>query len=160
MMKNKRTYEERGWNDTLDLPLYLRRGLSGIFIMHKFPGEDKSHPTAIEDCPACVVRGWINRERDEQFSRNCLAHITECYEALFNTLEDTEKETIISAFDKRGDKPEITDDSTESDVIEAVVWYCHIITLIADVFGVCCPESEAELAYKERTERRKSNRNE
>lgn len=89
-----------------------------------------------------------------------MAHITECYEALFNMLEDEEKEVVLSAFDKRGDKPEITDDSTESEVIEAVVWYCHIITLIADVFGVCNSDSEAEIAYKERTERRKSKDNE
>lgn len=160
MMKNKRTFEERGWNDTLDLPLYIRRELSDIFVMYQFIGDESREPTAIEDCPPYAIRSWLNRKGDEQYSRNCLAHLIECYNALLETLNDSEKEAVNSAFEKRGDKPAITDESTDSDVIEAVVWYCTHITLIADVYSICSPDSEAEIAYKERTERRKSNRNE
>lgn len=159
-MKNNRTFEERGWNHSLDLPQFLRRGLSGIFIMNKFPGEEKGKPTAMEDCPDCVVRGWLNRGNDEAMSRNCLSILIECYEKLFTHLYEEEKEMVNRAIEKRGDKPEITDQSIDFEIIDAVIWYCTMITLIADMFGICNPGTEAEIAYNERTERIKLKDNE
>lgn len=160
MKKIKRTFEERGWNHSLDVPLYLRRGLSGIFLRHKFPGEDKSKPTCIEDCSDGVIRGWLNHDGSIEMARNVLSVLTECYENLFTHLYDDEKKLVSEAIEKRGDQPEITEDSIQCEIVDAVIWYCHIITLIADMFGICSPDTEAQLAYNERTERRKSIKNE
>lgn len=90
-------------------------------------------------------------------ARNVLSVLTECYDRLFNFLHDDEKKMISDAIEKRGDKPVITEDSIQCEIVDAVIWYCHIITLIADMFGICSQDTEAQLAYNERTERRKSN---
>lgn len=160
MKKIKRTYEERGWNYSLDVPLYLRRGLSGIFLRHKFPGEDMSKPTCIEDCSEGVIRGWLNRDGNIEMARNVLSVLIECYDQLFTHLYDNEKILVNEAIDKRGDKPVIAEDSIQCELVDAVIWYCHIITLIADMFGISGEDTEAQLAYNERTERRKSIKNE
>ncbi len=161
MMVSKGSFPNRFWNNSLDLPLHLRRGLSGIFIMHRFPCEDRNKPTAIEDCPDYVVRHWLYcQKEDEEMARNTLAHLIECYDKLFTHLYDNEKEMVNKAIEKRADKPEITEESLHFEVVNAVVWYCQIIVLTADMFGICKPDTEAELAYNERTERRKSKDNE
>lgn len=160
MKKIKRTFEERGWNHSLDVPLYLRRGLSVIFLKHKFPGEDRSKPTCIEDCSDGVIRGWLNHDGDVEMSRNVLSVLRECFDNLFKFLYDDEKEMVADAIEKRGDQPEITEDSIQCEIVDAIIWYCHIITLIADMFGICSPDTEAQLAYNERTELIKSIKNE
>jgi hypothetical protein len=37
-----------------------RRGLSGIYIFHKFEGEDGREPTCFEDCPEEKQDQWLN----------------------------------------------------------------------------------------------------
>lgn len=39
-----------GWYDTHPSLEYDRRGLSGVYIFDKFPGEEKVNPTCFEDC--------------------------------------------------------------------------------------------------------------
>ena len=71
-MSKKRTFEERGWNDILDLPCYLRRGLSGMYVFHKFRGEEKATPTCLEDCSDGTIRGWIMNEGYVEMAKFCL----------------------------------------------------------------------------------------
>lgn len=155
-MSKKRTFEERGWNDSLDLPLYLRRGLSGMYVFHKFPGEQKETPTCMEDCSNGVIRGWLLKEGDVEMARNTLSHLVECFDAIFKYLTAQEVKIVNDAIEKRGGKPEVDKDSILFELIDAVVWYCDMITLIADVFGICSPNTEAQIAYDERSERRKA----
>ena len=49
-----------------------RRGLSGIFIVDQFPGEERRKPTCVEDCQKETRKKWL-----ETLSR----------EALINTIE-------------------------------------------------------------------------
>ncbi len=129
--------------------------------MHKFPGEEKAKPTCIEDCSSDgVIRGWLNRNGDVEMARNVFSVLKECYDKLFEHLYDREKEMINNAIEKRGDKPEIVDDSIHFEIVDACIWYCHFIILIADVFGISGIDTEAELAYNERKERNKSTHNE
>ena len=37
-----------------------RRGLSGIYIFHRFEGEDRRKPTCFEDCPEEKQDQWLN----------------------------------------------------------------------------------------------------
>jgi hypothetical protein len=37
-----------------------RRGLSGIYIFHKFEEEDRREPTCFEDCPEEKQDQWLN----------------------------------------------------------------------------------------------------
>lgn len=37
-----------------------RRNLSGIYIFHKFEGEDSREPTCFEDCPEEKQDEWLN----------------------------------------------------------------------------------------------------
>lgn len=155
-MSKKRAFEERGWNDSLDLPRYLRRGLSGMYVFHKFPGEGKATPTSIEDCTPGTIRGWLLKEDSIEMARNTLNHLSECIDAVLKMLKDDEKKMVLDAIENRGDKPEIDNDSDLFELVDAVVWYCNMMTLTADIFGICSPDTEAEIAYNERTERRKS----
>ncbi len=125
--------------------------------MNKFPGEDRRKPTAIEDCQSEIVRWWLNRDGDIEMARNTLVELIKCYDKLFSYLYDEEKESVNKAIALRGDKPVFTPSSTHREVVEAVVWYCTFITLIADIYGICGGEdTEAQIAYNERKERNKS----
>lgn len=157
-MSKKRTFEERGWNDSLDLPLYLRRGLSGIYIFHQFPGEEKATPTCLEDCSQGRIRGWLGRSGEVEMARNVLTHLQEVLDSTFKMLTDDEKKMVNDAIYRRGDKPEINKDSILFEVVDAVIWYCDIITLTADIFGISAPDTEAAIAYNERSERNGQNK--
>lgn len=37
-----------------------RRGISGIYIFHKFEDENRSKPTAFEDCPEEKQDEWLS----------------------------------------------------------------------------------------------------
>lgn len=37
-----------------------RRGLSGIYIFHKFEDEERRQPTCFEDCPEEKQDEWLN----------------------------------------------------------------------------------------------------
>jgi hypothetical protein len=37
-----------------------RRNLSGIYIFHKFEGEERREPTCFEDCPVEKQEEWLN----------------------------------------------------------------------------------------------------
>lgn len=155
-MSKKRAFEERGWNDSLDLPRYLRRGLSGMYVFHKFPGEGKATPTCLEDCSDYTIRGWLMKEGDVEMAKRCLEHLTECFDHVLEMLHEDEVKMVNKVIDERGDKPALEKEPVLFDVIDAVMWYCHTITLTADIFGVCSPGTEAQIAYDERVERRKS----
>ncbi|WP_303435184.1 hypothetical protein [Paramuribaculum intestinale] len=155
-MNKKRTFVERGWNDSLDLPRYLRRGLSGMYVFHKFPGEDKATPTCLEDCAYCTIRGWLIKEGDVEMAKRTLENLEGTFDRLLQYLHEDEVKMVNKVIDERGDKPELGKEPVLFEVVDAVLWYCNTITLIADVFGVCSPGSEAQIAYDERLERRKS----
>lgn len=155
-MNKKRTFVERGWNDSLDLPRYLRRGLSGMYVFHKFPGEDKATPTCMEDCSDGTIRGWLMKEGDVEMAKRTLENLVGTFDRLLQYLHEDEVKMVNKVIDERGDKPELGKEPVLFEVVDAVLWYCNTITLIADVFGVCSPGSEAQIAYDERLERRKS----
>lgn len=155
-MSKKRTFEERGWNDSLDLPYHLRRGLSGMYVFHKFPGEEKATPTCLEDCSDSTIWGWLMKQGDVEMAKRTLENLVGTFERLLQYLHEDEVTMVNKAIDERRDKPQLEKEPVLFEVVDAVVWYCHIITLIADIFGICSPDTEAQIAYDERSERRKS----
>lgn len=155
-MSKNRTFEERGWNYSLDLPCYLRRGLSGMYVFHKFPGEEKATPTCLEDCSDSTIRGWLMKEGDVEMAKRTLENLEGTFDRLLQYLHEDEVKMVKQVIDERGDKPVLDKEPVLFEVVDAVMWYCHTITLFADIFGVCSPGTEAQIAYDERLERRKS----
>jgi len=155
-MSKKRAFEERGWNDSLDLPYHLRRGLSGMYVFHKFPGEEKATPTCLEDCSDSTIRGWLMKEGDVEMAKRTLENLEGTFDRLLQYLHEDEVKMVKQVIDERGDKPVLDKEPVLFEVVDAVMWYCHTITLFADIFGVCSPGTEAQIAYEKRLERRKS----
>jgi len=54
-----------------------RRNLSGIYIFHKFPDEDKREPTCFEDCPEDVQDTWVN-SLDPEAVKNLAKVLAKC----------------------------------------------------------------------------------
>lgn len=155
-MSKKRTFEERGWNDSLDLPYNLRRGLSGMYLFHKFPGEEKATLTCLEDCSDDTITGWLMKEGDVEMAKRTLEKLVGIFDRLLQYLHEDEVKMVNNVIDERGDKPVLEKEPVLFEVVVAVMWYCHTITLFADIFGICSPGTEAQIAYDERSERRKS----
>jgi len=51
-----------------------RRNLSGIYIFHKFDGEDKREPTCFEDCPEEKQDEWLDSLEHDAL-RNLAKHL-------------------------------------------------------------------------------------
>lgn len=89
-------------------------------------------------------------------AKRTLENLEGTFDRLLQYLHEDEVKMVNKVIDERGDKPELGKEPVLFEVVDAVLWYCNTITLIADVFGVCSPGSEAQIAYDERLERRKS----
>lgn len=89
-------------------------------------------------------------------AKRALENLIATFDRVLHYLHEDEVKIVNQVIDERGDKPVLEKEPVLFEVVDAVMWYCHTITLIADIFGVCSPGTEAQIAYDERLERRKS----
>lgn len=71
-----------------------RRGLSGVYIFHKFDDEDKREPTCFEDCPTTKQEEWLNTLEIESL-RNLAKHLANTLRRIgdqFNLQQNEEDE--------------------------------------------------------------------
>lgn len=121
-----------------------------------FAEKKKPHRPVWKTVPTAPSGGWLMNEGDVEMAKRCLEHLTECFDHVLEMLHEDEVKMVNKVIDERGDKPVLEKEPVLFEVVDAVMWYCHTITLTADIFGVCSPGTEAQIAYDERLERRKS----
>lgn len=137
-----KSFAERGWDERLDLPLCLRRGLSGIYIFDTFPGERKRQPTCLEDCTAAKRDEWLRGVEPECRART-RDLLLKVWDDVLAMLDDSERAEVLGSASHIGRSSSVED-------------ICNAITLVADIFGICAKDTEAQTAYDERAERRKN----
>ena len=71
-----------------------RIGLSGIYILDTFEGEDKRQPTCIEDCREETRQTWL-KSLDRRELGQTLSIIFESYENLAQMLTDDEMVYLV-----------------------------------------------------------------
>lgn len=118
-----------------------RRNLSGIYIFDVLPHDKgKRFPTCIEDCNEETRLKWLNGLEAEAIVRTG-QHLNECFCRLWDMLTEEETKAILKA--TNGNKPYCETTSEKWRCIRYVNIFCEILRNIADLAGICAPDSEA-----------------
>lgn len=118
-----------------------RRSLSGIFIFDILPQDKgKRYPTCIEDCNEDTRLRWLEHLEPEAIVRTG-QHLNDCFCNLWDMLTEEETKMILDA--SNGVKPYCEVTSDKYLCIKLVNNFCKVIKGVANLSGICAPDSEA-----------------
>ena len=116
-----------------------RRNLSGLFIFDTFPGEDKHHPTCLEDCQQETRREWCLAQTQERL-RLAIEYLARTFKELVDYLvdekvvNDEQRKKLFAMIDRNMKNSE--QDWTLRELADQVDFFCGKVTMLADVCGV------------------------
>lgn len=110
-----------------------------MFIFDTFPGEDKHHPTCLEDCQQETRREWCLAQTQEGL-RLTIEILARTFKELVDYLvdekvvNDEQRKKLFAMIDRNMKNSE--QDWTKRELADLVDFFCEKVTMLADVCGV------------------------
>lgn len=116
-----------------------RRDMSGIYIFDTFPGEEKRHPTCIEDCQQETRRKWCMAQTQDCL-RDTIKHLAQTFKETTDYLvsekcvNDEQRTEFFKMIDRNVERSKYN--WAVHELADQVDFFCEKVTLLADACGV------------------------
>lgn len=116
-----------------------RRNISGMYILDKFPTDERRKPTCVEDCQMATRKRWMGAH-EKEYLRNVIGQLADSFKTLTEYCHDGGaikkewRDEFIAMADKWIERSKLN--WARHELANQINLICDKITLLADSAGV------------------------